>query len=280
MKHSLRITLLLTLLFFASQLIGLFIINDYLTITTTIVDGKTYRNATWSELPYDIQRPAFEEDTSFIPLILIVLIATGAVLLIVRFGLARLWKLWFFLSVWFCLLLAFNSFIPRTASLLISLLLAALKILKPHVLLHNLTELFIYGGLATVFVPVLNVMSILILLALISVYDMYAVWKSKHMIALATYQTQMKVFAGLLIPYQKKTAVLGGGDIGFPLLFAGVLLKTYGPLPALLVALTATLSLLILLFFSKKNTYYPAMPFLTLGCVAGYLLSLALSLQA
>ena len=69
-------------------------------------------------------------------------------------------------------------------------------------------------------------------------------WKSKHMVAMAQFQTKSGIFAGVLLPYKMpklslrkkkhknkklvKTAILGGGDIGFPLIFSGVIMKTYG----------------------------------------------------
>ena len=75
-------------------------------------------------------------------------------------------------------------------------------------------------------------------------YDAYSVWKSKHMIKMAKFQAKSKVFAGLLVPYKKnreesklpkkgkvsfkgvKTAILGGGDVAFPLLFIGAVMKS------------------------------------------------------
>ena len=41
-----------------------------------------------------------------------------------------------------------------------------------------------------------------ILLVLISIYDMIAVWKSKHMITLAKFQLDTKSFAGLAMNYR------------------------------------------------------------------------------
>jgi presenilin-like A22 family membrane protease len=34
---------------------------------------------------------------------------------------------------------------------------------------------------------------------------MYAVWKSKHMVSLANFTAESKVFAGLLVPYDKSS---------------------------------------------------------------------------
>lgn len=108
-----------------------------------------------------------------------------------------------------------------------------------------------------------------------SIYDAIAVWKTRHMVSLAKFQTRSKLFAGLYVKYdKKKEAILGGGDIAFPLLFAGVVLKVAGLLPASIVVLTTTLSLMLLLMLGKKNTYYPAMPFLFIGCFTGALISI------
>jgi presenilin-like A22 family membrane protease len=169
---------------------------------------------------------------------------------------------------------------------------------------QNLTEVFIYGGLAAIFVPILNIFWVFMLLIAISIYDMIAVWQSKHMIKLAKFQTKSKVFAGLLMPYQMpkkekqikklkipksklkikkqgiKTAILGGGDIGFPLIFAGVIMKDLmltnpeliGFLKALIIPVFTSIALLTLFLKSKKDRFYPAMPFIFVGCLIGYIM--------
>ena len=114
------------------------------------------------------------------------------------------------------------------------------------------------------------------------------------MVSLAKFQSKSNLFAGLSIPYHSKTskignisskkyklekgsiAILGGGDIGFPLLFSGVILKTYNMQYALITTLFITLSLFILFLLSKKGKFYPGMPFLSAGCFLGYLVVLLL----
>ena len=88
----------------------------------------------------------------------------------------------------------------------------------------------------------------------------------------------MKVFAGLLIPYdKKKAAILGGGDIGFTLLFSVVVFRFLG-LSALVIPLFVGLALFGLLVYGKKNRYYPAMPYLSAGCLAGYFVAYLLEI--
>lgn len=273
MKHTRSVTLLLVLLFVAAQIVGLFVVSEYVTFETVTVGNITYQEEVYKPLPYDLERPQFAKETSYLPIIAIILISTVLVLIIVKFGARLLWKVWFFLSVWFCLMIAFGAFLDKHwIALLIALILALLKVFRIHPLIHNLTELFIYGGLAAVFTPVLSLFSISILLVLISIYDFIAVHKTKHMVGMAEFQAKMQLFAGLLIPYGKKgekTAILGGGDIGFPLLFASVILMEYSLVAALLVVLGSALGLSFLLVTSEKNKYYPAMPILSAGCFLG-----------
>jgi len=259
MKHNLKITFILLGLFILAQLIGLVIVDIYNT----------------QQLPYGIEKPHVEnEQTSFLPMIIFILIATVLFVLLMRFKANRLWKYWFFFSVVLCLLIAFGSFLNQLMALILAIFLGYYKIFKPNIIVHNFSELFIYGGLAAVFVPIFNVFSISVLFVLIMIYDMIAVWKTKHMVKMAKFQSKLKIFTGLLIPYKKGVAILGGGDIGFSLLFAGTVLKYHGFLSGTIVVLFAALGLLSLLLLAEKKKFYPAMPFIGIGCFVGYLVSM------
>lgn len=311
MKHSLQITSLLLIIFILAQANGLFVLDYYLNIKESALAGKTvvYEEAYQQS---KITVPKVEnESSSYIYIFLALLLGTGLVLLLMKFRQRKLWKLWFFFSVLIALILSLNTWMFRIfghffsasslyfATIFLCLTLTTLKVFRPNIFVHNFTEIFIYGGLAALLVPILNITSMSIVLLLVAAYDMYAVWKSKHMIAMAEFQTEQKVFAGLYIPYklsaemkmpkEKKeketkkilkekeettgvrTAILGGGDIAFPLLFAGVVMKTTGNYlaPALVVA-TTTLALALLFFYGEKGKFYPAIPFIAVGCFVGY----------
>jgi presenilin-like A22 family membrane protease len=205
----------------------------------------------------------------------------------------------------FTLFFAFGAFFHALVASIASVVLTFFKVFRPNIFVHNFTEVFIYGGLAAIFVPIggFTVFYAIIILVLISIYDMYAVWKSKHMVKLANFTAESKLFAGLNIPYEKnsgkiekisarplvkkgtskgkeiKSAILGGGDIGFPLLFSGAVLKEIivlnNSIPliilkAFVVPVFTTIALYILFVKGEKNKFYPAMPFLTAGCLIGY----------
>jgi presenilin-like A22 family membrane protease len=252
MKHKLKVTLLLIALFFIAQIIGLLVVDK-----------------TSEKLPYGIERPEIEQRIAFLPTFIAILIMTFFIYILLKFKLYVLWKIWFFIAVIFALSLSFSSFIPETIAFILALVLAIIKVFKPNVYVHNFTELFIYGALAAIFFKFFDIVSISILLILISIYDYIAVYKTIHMITLAKSQSKANVFAGFFIPYKKEVAVLGGGDVGFPLLFTSVVMKDFG-LYSLIITISVTISLSFLLFYSKKKKFYPAMPIITLGCFIGY----------
>ena len=166
-----------------------------------------------------------------------------------------------------------------------------------------MTELLIYPGIACVFVPILTPVSVIILLVLISIYDMWAVWKSGIMQKMAKFQMEeMKIFGGFLIPsaskktkeqidnvkqkykgkkipdfvkkkkYKINLAILGGGDVIFPIITGGVFMRSYGIVPALFIMAGAFLGLIFLFANSKKGRSYPAMPYISAGIFLSILL--------
>lgn len=285
MKHTLRITLFLVLVFLLAQFIGLMVVNQYIDKQKTAETGVT----AYKELPFGMERPEVEPNTSFIMVVAGILVGTVILLIFIRFQVLNLWKYWFFAAVMMGLSIAFASVLPSWMAIVLGAGLAAWKVFRPNIIVYNLGELFVYGGLAAIFVPVLNLFSATVMLILISIYDMYAVWKSKHMITLAKSMNKEKVFAGLLIPYTLKgivmkkedgiadkahkkvqMAILGGGDIGFPLMFAGAAMKSVGLAWSLVIPLFTAMALFLLLLNGKPKKFYPAMPFLTIGCLVGY----------
>ena len=69
-------------------------------------------------------------------------------------------------------------------------------------------------------------------------------------------------------------AILGGGDVIFPIIAAGVFYKVYQSIwPALIITASASLALLVLFTIARKKQSYPAMPFLTIGMYLGMIIS-------
>ena len=233
-----------------------------------------------------------EKSYSFIPIVIAILIGTAILFALIKYNLGFLWKYWFLLAVVITMTLSFEIYLGGIVALIVALLLGILKVFRHSVIIHNITEIFIYTGIVIVIAPMLNLFSAMLLLVVISIYDIIAVWKSKHMVKLAKFQTKTKLFAGLYIPYKKgkiseittegegeRNAILGGGDIAFPLLFTAAVIewliragrdKFLAMNLTLIVVATTTIALTLLLLKGKKNKFYPAMPFITFGSFTGF----------
>lgn len=292
MKYSLKITAVLVLLFLASQVVGLLLVNESISSVEVTETGE--RVIEHKETP--VQRPETAGFESFLFILLGVGIATGVILFIVKMNWTKLWKLWFFMAVWITMTISLAVFLENIPAAVLAFALGAFKLLRPNPVLHNITEILIYSGIVVLFAPVFDIFWVLLLLLAISVYDGIAVWKTGHMVRMAEFLGESKAFAGISYPLSKftrkkrksgrKSAILGGGDIAFPLLFSGVVMEQLiknglGKITALgytlIITGTVTVTLLILLALAEKDRFYPAMPFLTAGCLAGYgLISLVL----
>jgi hypothetical protein len=78
---------------------------------------------------------------------------------------------------------------------------------------------------------------------------------------------------------EKKNAILGGGDIAFPLLFTGAVMESLmvkgltqaaALTQSLIITATTTIAVALLFIFAKKDKFYPAMPIISAGCFIGY----------
>jgi len=336
MKHSWQVTLLFVLFFLVSHILGLFLIGNSVSFST---DAKGVSIISFKDT-FVGEHPVMSDLESIIYLVVGITIGTLVLLFFAKKKKTSWWRIWFLIASWLAMTVSIQALF-NSSTILLSVLAAFLalwKVYKPNVVIHNFTEVLIYTGITLIFVPMFSVLSMFIVLILISIYDAYAVWKSKHMVTLATFTRDANLFPGFAVKYSlddskernKKTeestqftagrtqladnssqftasrtrqtahsswsadnrrlsnsrvGILGGGDVVFPLLFSGVsligLLKKGVSFEgafsfALVISFCATLSLFLLFYFSKKDRFYPAMPFLTAGTFFGYFLALIL----
>lgn len=304
-------------MFFLTQLIGIAVLHAY-TPTVKQVKDETGNliNITEYNLPEGFNPPPKNDPTiNLFSFIIALIIGVGAMFFLMRFNARAAIKAWFFVVISIALAISINAALYKidilktpltlffiaipiafTISLIIGTIFSYIKIYRRNIIAHNLSELLIYPGLASVFVPLLNIPSAIALFVVFSIYDMHAVWSSGIMQKMAKYQIQhLKVFSGFFIPYigpkekelisklknknlkDKKiklnVAILGGGDVVFPILLAGAVLRQWGLFDALLVSIGATLALALLFLYSKKGKFYPALPFIFAGCLLALLVA-------
>lgn len=298
MKHNVKITIILVIMFFVAQLIGLFVTSIYAPESATFIDEEGIpQNVSTYNLPYGMDTPRGIEPTISIFSIMIALfIAVTLMLLLMKFNAEIFLKVWFLVVVVIGIAIALNATLmsfenSALIALAIAIPLGLIKIFQRNIIVHNATELLIYPGIAAVFIPLLSIPTTVFLLILISFYDMYAVWHAGFMQKMAKYQIQkLKIFSGFFVPYLDKkqrlalkkakkeksmknkkikvnVAILGGGDVVFPILLAGTVLHTMGLIQALTISVGATIALAGLFMMSQKGKFYPAMPFISAGCL-------------
>jgi len=305
MKHTWQVTAVLIAVFLFIQIFGLYALSETMNVSKA-EDGTISVDYTDTAVG---GRPQMEGVVSLIYILFGILVGTGIVLLFVKLGQVRLWKVMYFMAIWLASSITLGVFIGSSLAMLVALALALLELWRTNIYIHNVTEVLIYPGIAILFAPLFNVLWAAVLLLAISAYDMFAVWKSGHMVTLAKFQTGSRAFAGFVIPYSRargagkikakiprgvkgeggvRTAILGGGDIAFPLVFAGVAMEWLitaaglGRLTALLqvsiIPVFAAAALFILFVKAEKDRFYPAMPFVTAGCFLGFAVLWALNL--
>ncbi len=301
MKYNLKITIALVLIFAVSQIIGLSLANASIKDLRVLETGE--KVITYSEIP--VERPDTKGFDSLAFILVGIAAATGIFLLIVRFQFFRLWKLWFFVAVWLTMSISFSVVMEQIFALSIAFVIALAKVLKPHPVVHNAAEILVYSGIVLLLFPVFEVIWIIALLLIISAYDFLAVFKTKHMVSMAKFTMKAGLFPGISLPIKTEeeggiagkraekpakkeeeaeekeyqAAILGGGDITFPMLFSSVVMQDLfkGGIDkftslnfSFIITLTTAISLFLLLYMARKGRFYPAMPFVTAGCLVGY----------
>lgn len=159
---------------------------------------------------------------------------------------------------------------------------------KPIILLHNLLIVFAIAGIGVIVGMMFQPFVIVGFLIFFSVYDFIAVYKTKHMVKMATEMIKTKAIMGLIIPFsfqglfddldkkkKKEFMVLGGGDVAFPLFLIVSVILQMGLEKALILVFFACLGLFssFYLFITQKiNKPIPALPPIAICCIIGFLI--------
>lgn len=183
------------------------------------------------------------------------------------------------LSIWF------SGIIPLI--LIITLIVSWWK--KPSVLVQNACVILAIAGIGSVLGLTFEPETIIAFLIIFSIYDVIAVYKTKHMVEMAKEMIKSRAILGLVIPQNilgfseslknikigGKFLVLGGGDIVFPLLLCSSLIP-FGLLKSLIVGFFSLIGLSVsfYLFLSqKKRKPIPALPPIALFSIIGFLIT-------
>ena len=222
----------------------------------------------------------------------------GAILLLVPVN-----KLRIVFRIMFTFLFAWGMFITLVLSLsilaasFISVAGALMWLFRPRVWLHNLLMIFTLASVGAVFGSLLPPWTAISFMLVISVYDILAV-RFGYMLWMVKRLSESGVLPAFVIPKrisawnlslkeagfkklfeddsaEREFSILGGGDIGFPLLLVVSVFFVYGFASASVVATFSLLGLIsayLIQLFLLKGKPMPALPPITFVSLVGFLI--------
>ena len=197
------------------------------------------------------------------------------------------WGILLTLDIW---LESFFSFPGAVFSVFLSFCLIFLLLRKPSVLIHNICMILGISGVGAILGLRINPEVMVLFLIIFSVYDFIAVYKTKHMVAMAKEMVEHKAILAFIVPPEisgfkgdikevkpgGKFLILGGGDIAFPLMLCSSLVSR-DIISSLIVAFFSIVGLFFSFFIfinQKERKAIPALPPIALFCILGYLIAL------
>jgi len=244
--------------------------------------------------------PKMETGPSIFWFLIAFVIATGLILLALKFLKFRApFGAVFAFLIFIGSHIVFSTFLPNIIAIVLAIGLVGLRFLWPNILTQNISMIIAVAGVSAQLGVLLTVPAVIILLIILSVYDVWAVFKTKHMIHLAkgliqrgmppmiVMPTSWKDFTRSMQEVQMeklkpskgrtmKYMMLGTGDLAFPLVFAVAALQ-YSLFSAYAVvagALAGIVIIHVILTTQKQIRALPALPPIAIGSIIAFAISL------
>lgn len=245
------------------------------------------------KLIQEVQRLSIVETISITEFIVAFVMATAVLLLALKFIKHKMaFKLLFIFLIMIGSKIVFESVFPAIFAGILAILVLVAWLMIPTILTQNIAMLFTIAGISASVGAALSVPVILVMLGILSIYDVIAVYKTEHMVKM--FKTLMKkgVMLAIIVPAKlsdvsqrisdikvgKGVMMLGTGDISFPLMFAVAVLKVswIASLGVILGAWAGLFVIYYLLSAQRERKPMPALPPIALGSLLGFLVSILL----
>lgn len=212
-----------------------------------------------------------------------IIVMTGALLLVIKFLPKH--KKWILraleiVATTTSLLIVLGFFLPPTFALVLTLGVLGLRLAQPDdVLLRNAVALCAASVVGALVGVLLGTTPILLFIIALALYDLWAVFGSRHMVEIAQNVAPQNLAFTIAMPTKEHQFELGTGDLVVPLAFATSTLSTTMPygwpnallLPAgILVASLLGLIVTLDIVGKKIGRALPALPLQTLFMVGVY----------
>ncbi|MDD3159930.1 MAG: presenilin family intramembrane aspartyl protease [Candidatus ainarchaeum sp.] len=220
-----------------------------------------------------LNQGAFFEDindiNNSILLIIQILVFSGILLVILKFSKGRkvLWIIEF-MAITMSAMIFFTAFFPTNDYIVLALIIILLVLRYTHrenVLIKNVTSIIAIVGAGGLIGITMGILPVLTFIILLSIYDYIAVFKTKHMLTLASAIVKNNFAFTVSFPNEKHKFELGNGDLVIPLIVVSSIISNGLFNNNVLVATLCSIGALAGLFFSiyivsTKKIPLPALP--------------------
>lgn len=270
------------------SVIFLIIISFLITQIISILGAQKIRNLIGMNI-LTPQRNGFD----FWQMIIVFFVGTIIFLSFLRLSKSRiLFEILFSLAVFFGVWLILGTFFAEDYAVIFASLIILLRYFYPTPFTQNLSIILGIAGLSLSIGLVLSANEVLIVLVLLSFYDIIAVFITKHMVKMFKGLLERGVIVALIIPFEYKNILknlkeikpkdkfmfLGTGDLALPTVFV---VSAY--LENWVLALGAILGSLVgvyltqTIFFIGRKRPIPALPPIATCTIIGYAIALLLN---
>lgn len=258
------------------QLLVLFLVTQVLGILVTIqLINANVHTAIVTDNPDDIQNS--------IGLIFYILFFTVILLIIITFVKKKnIFKMLELFTVFGTSMIVFAALVPELAIMLTILIILTRIFFAESILFKNIASVIGVTGVGALLGVSLGIIPIMFFIILLSIYDIIAVFVTKHMIILAKNITAENLSFTYSLPTKDHVFQLGTGDIVIPLMFCAALLKknlvmqmplVNALILPLLVLAGSILGLIITLdYCDRKMIALPALPLQSLLMIIVFLI--------
>lgn len=261
----------------------LFIIEALFFITAQIL-------GLWTGIRF-LEQKVFFTSLSLWDFIFVFTLGTALIIVSLKFLSGGLFfKIFFYLAVFVGSFIIFNSFMSSLYALFLASVIVLLRLVVPVVLFHNLAIVLGVAGISANLGMGITLSIALVILAVLCLYDLIAVLRTKHMVRMFENLVERGVVFSFVMPeklkdlfvdlrqigLKKKFLFLGTGDIAFPLIFAvsALSFSFFSSCGVIIGAFLGILFLHLIFVFQKEKQALPALPPIILFSVLGFLISL------
>lgn len=269
--------LLLTVgMYLIVQGLGIWISGGGLWVETGVVE-----KVSTGEIQPVVKNP--EKAESSAQIFIYIIFMTIVLLILLKYKFDIIIKIFMFISLFFGLSFTFWNLIGEIGILIATILLAVGYWKRKNFVVMNIVLIFTIPGIGSWLGASLSFIPSLILLIGLAIYDIIAVFGTKHMVKLAE-GAKGKIPLMFAIPIEEKFLGLGTGDFAISVVFSTSILRDYAlhnSVFAVIGGLFGLIFELIALFIyitNKKDATLPALPPIAAGMILGFAVSLFVQL--